>query len=102
MHYKINTMSGSIPLGSYGSFDLSEGSTAYIQGLGDKFIPGFIMDIFGDRPAPATTPQIDPKILYAVGGGAAFLLIVLMMKKKPRNGNGYRRAPAKRTYRKKR
>lgn len=97
-------MGGSIPLGSFGSFDLSQGSTDYIRGMGEKLIPGFILDIFGTKAAPATAPRLDPMVLYAVGGGALLLVVVLMMKKKPRysngNGNGYRSRPRK--YKKRR
>ena len=96
MQYKINnTMGGSIPLGSFGSFDLSQGSEDYIHNLGTSIIPGFILDIFGTKPAPTAAPQINPMILYTVGGGALLLVVVLMMKKKPRGVSNYRSAPRK-------
>jgi len=103
MKYEINNMlsGSSIPLGSFGSFNLSQGSETYIRETGSKLIPDFILDIFGTRPAPTTTtPALDPRILYGVGAAGGLLLLFLVMKKQGRrNGNGYRRAPARRKYR---
>lgn len=107
MQLNNTNMSGSIPLGDWGSLDLSSGTVEKISGGVSSVVPSWISDILFPKKveAVATAPKLDPKVIGAVAAGGVLLLVVLMMGKKkrraaPRALPARRPAPRRRVVRK--
>lgn len=99
MKWKVTqnpSLRGDIPIGKFGSFDLSEGSENYIRNLGTAVLPDFLLNIFGKKPTPTPMPGIDKNVVYVVAGGAGLLMVILLLKKKPNRPRVvYRNRPKK-------
>lgn len=88
------SMGGSIPLGDWGSFDLSSTAKSWVQDTTSDYTPDWLSDLLfpGKSQAVSMQPKINPMLIGGVViGTAALITLVVIANKKPK-----RRAPRKR------
>lgn len=95
MRQNMHTMGTSIPLGDFGSLNLSNATTGNISNKVNNFLPGWLSDIFTKKPdTPDVNPKMDPAVIGMVAVGGIALIALLAASKK-----GGRRAPVRRRRR---